>query len=179
MIKVNLLPAKRRKKPKPVPTFVIAGVMLLLGSFIVSGYVVYFLNSRIEKLEAQKADNAKKIIELNKKIKEVKDYEARNKVFMERKKVIEELTRNQSLPVKILDEMSKRLTDGIWLTSMDISRGKVSLAGSGFSNSDIVSYVQSLKGSALFTDVALLGTKCSDKGGVQVCSFNIKFAVKT
>jgi type IV pilus assembly protein PilN len=177
MIKINLLPTKRKKKAKPIPPFVVAGVLLLLVSLVISGYGIYYMNSKIKNLQAQKAENAKKIEELNKKIAEVKDYERRNQIFMERKKIIEQLTANQSLPVKILDEMSKRLTDGVWLNSMKISRGSVSISGVGFSNNDIVTYVQSLKGSALFQNVILGGTSKTSMSGTDAYSFSISLQV--
>lgn len=175
MIKINLLPTKRKKKPTPVPMFIVAMAFLVVFAVIASGYAVYFLNSKIKDLEAQKRANQNKIAELNKKIEEVKGFEQRNKVFMERKKIIEELTMNQSLPVRVLDEISRRLTDGIWLDALKISRGGISISGDGFSNSDIVTYVQSLKGSSLFTNVVLLGTTRTEISGVTVYKFNINF----
>lgn len=179
MIKINLLPTKRKKKPTPVPTFVVAMALLLAFSVIIVAYTVYFMNSKIEDLQEQKRANEQKIAELNKKIEEVKGFEKRNKVFQERKKIIEELTRNQSLPVKILDEVSKRLTDGVWLTSMKISQNKVSIGGVGFTNSDIVTLVQSLKGSSLFTNVLLLGTSQALESGVTTYKFDLNFEVST
>lgn len=177
MIKVNLIPAKRRKKPKPVPTFVVVGVMAFVFSVIVSATVVIIMNSKIEELENQKRENARLIEELNKKIAEVKDFEARNKVFLERKKIIEDLTRNQGLPVRILEEVSGRLTDGVWLVSMNVSRSMVNLTGVGFTNSDIVALVNSLKGSELFSNVILLGANQANISGVTVYNFNLTFNV--
>jgi type IV pilus assembly protein PilN len=178
MIKVNLLPFKKKKKPRPVPTFLIVGALLLTASVVILLTYSYILGSSIQNLEAQKAANAKKLAELNEKLKEVRDFERLNKKYTERKNIIEELTKNQSVPVRILDEMNRRLTDGIWLNSMNISGNRISLNGLGFTNSDIVSYVQSLKESQLFTDVILLETRQTGKGDVDLYSFKINLQVR-
>ena len=58
----------------------------------------------LDSARAAEKDFKHRLEELNKKIAEVKDYEKRNQIFLERKKIIEELRANQSLPVKVLDE---------------------------------------------------------------------------
>lgn len=178
MIKINLLPVKRKKKPKPVPPFLIVGVLLLTFSVIALITYSYVLGSKIEDLESQKAANAERIAELNEKLKEVKDFERLNKKYKERQAIIEQLTKNQSIPVRILDEMNRRLTDGVWLKSMSISGDRINLDGVGFTNSDIVGYVQSLKESELFTEVVLLETRQAGSGGVDTYAFKINLKVK-
>lgn len=178
MIKINLIPAKRKKKPKHVPPFIIAMILLLMVSGVASAYAVYYMDSNVEDLQRKKKINTDKIAKLDKRIKEVKDFEKLNQTFLKRKKIIEELTKSQSVPVRILDEMSKRLTDGIWLVSMKISAKSVSISGVGFSNTDIVSFVQNLKASALFTDVVLGGTQLKKSGTVETYTFNIRLNIE-
>jgi type IV pilus assembly protein PilN len=173
MIKINLLPVKRKKKPKPVPPFVIAAVLLLTASAIASFYVSYYFKEKIGELEDQKTSKTAEIARLDERIKEVQDFEALNQKATERKNIIEQLTATQSVPVKILDEMSMRLTEAVWLTSMDITSGKIDILGFGFSNDDIVAFVQSLKGSTLFQDATLLETSQTTTDGVQTYTFKI------
>jgi type IV pilus assembly protein PilN len=178
MIKVNLLPVKRKKKPKPVPTFVMVGALFLTISLVISFYVFYSLKSKITTLEEQKAANAKKLAALQERIKEVKDFERLNKKFMQRKEIIEKLAKNQSMPAKILDEMSKRLSEGVWLRSMIITGENMSISGVGFSNFDIVNYVQNLKGSELFEEVILRETRQTQEQGIDVYSFKITLKIR-
>jgi type IV pilus assembly protein PilN len=177
MIKINLLPVKKRKKAKPVPSFLIAGVLLLALAIIVALSYSYILKSKINNLEVQKAENAKKLAELNERIKEVQDFEKLNQKFKQRKEIIEKLTRNQSMPVKILDEMSKRLVDGVWLRAMTISRDNISVDGVGFTNADIVNFVQTLKESELFNNVVLLETRQGKLEGEEVYLFKLTLKV--
>ncbi len=178
MIKINLIPAKRKRKPKAVPPFIIAMVLLLAVSFVVVLFVSMSVSAKIDDLEVTKRANDEKIAALQKKIKEVKDFEKLNRRFQDRKNIIEQLTRNQSVPVRILDEVSSRLTDGIWLTSMNVTSDRITLSGKGFSNTDIVAFVQHLKGSELFRDVLLKGTSRQIEKGVETYKFDLVMGVK-
>jgi type IV pilus assembly protein PilN len=173
MIKINLIPVKRKKKPKPIPLFL--GVMALLLVLSVIGVVFYAksIDAEIKSLENRKQANAQKLKELEQKVREVKNYEKLNAQVSQRKDIIEQLTKNQSLPVRILDEMSMRLTDGVWLHSMSITGDQIKISGTGFKNTDIVSFVQSLKSSELFANVNLLGTTRKMEGEVETYTFNL------
>jgi type IV pilus assembly protein PilN len=177
MIRINLLPVKRRKKAKPVPTFAIVGVFILVGAAIVAFYAMQFMNNKIETLDAQKSANEKEIKKLAETLKEVDGFEGRNKTFTERKNIIEQLTQYQSMPAKILDEMSIRLSDGVWISSMSIIKNKIEFSGTGFSTTDIVTYVQNLKGSEYFKNVVLHETRASRAGAVDTFSFKISLTL--
>lgn len=178
MIKVNLLPTKRKKKAKPIPGFLVAMVALLLVTGAISGYAVYYMNNKISDLQAQKTKNEKVLKKLAVRMKEVERFEALNKTFQDRKNIILELTKNQSLPVKIIDQVSITLTSGVWIGNLDIKRGKITIKGTGFSNADIVTYIQSLKAAELFSNVVLHGTTRKSIGGVEAYEFSVSFEVK-
>jgi type IV pilus assembly protein PilN len=150
MIKVNLLPGKRKKRAKPIPSFLVVTVFVTIGVLIVMTYLAFFFNSTLAAKKAQFAENEKKITELKAKIKAVDDFEKRNKTFKERNEIIEQLSKNKSVPVKILDEISALLPIGTWLYAMTVSGGAINLEGYGFTNSDIVSYVDNIKNSKIF-----------------------------
>ncbi|MDA8087288.1 MAG: PilN domain-containing protein [Nitrospiraceae bacterium] len=201
MIRINLLQHKRRKKGKKVPSFITAGLGLLLLAIIVTFYFDYSMKGRLSSLAQQKAGNDNKIAMLQSKIAEVQNFEKLNTKFKERKQIIEQLRQNQALPVKILDEISTRLTDGVWLNSLNISpapalpakvqRGpktaqpaggaisdNIQMSGFGYTNDDIVQFVQTLKASSLFTDVYLIGTSKTSISGVEAYSFSLTMKVK-
>ena len=75
----------------------------------------------------------------------MEDFEKRNADFQKRKEIIEQLGKNKTLPVKILDEVSRLLPPGVWLTSMDVVGDKVNLSCTAFTNTDVVNYVDNLK----------------------------------
>jgi type IV pilus assembly protein PilN len=178
MIKVNLLPIKRKKKPKPVPNFIVASIFITLGMIILMVYLVFYFNSKLSEAKEKIRNNDTKIFELKQKIKAVEDYERINKDFKERSDIIEELSKNRALPVKVLDEISSRLPKGIWLQSLSISGDSIEMNGYGYTNDEIVNYVDNLKISPLFTDVYLQESRSSEIEKTHVYAFRLTFKLK-
>lgn len=178
MIKVNLIPTKKKKKQKPVPVFLIYTVLLTLAVGAIFLYITYHFSSTISAKEKKVKENVITIAALKKKIKAVEDFEKLNKTFQQRKDIIEELGRNKSRPVKILDEISALLPPGVWLSTADVKGLDVSLSCTAFTNTDVVNYVNNLKNSKLFTDVYLQESVQSKAAAITVYSFKLTFKVK-
>ena len=178
MIKVNLLSLKKRKKQKPLPTFLITIIFITLVAGAILAYLIFFFSGRVSERQEKVRGNEAKIAELKRKIKDVEDYEKRNAVFQQRKEIIETLGRNKSIPVKILDEVTTLLPPGVWLTSMDVTVDKVNLSCTAFTNTDVVNYVDNLKSSKLFTDIYLLESVQAQTAGFSLYNFRLTFKVK-
>lgn len=178
MIKINLLPVKKKKRAKPLPGFFLTAIAVFAISAAVTIYVIYFFNSRLASRKATIAENEKTIEELSKKIKAVENYEKLNATFQKHKQIIEELGKNKTLPVKALDEISVLLPPGIWFNSLDIKGQDLNVNGTGFTNSDVVNYVNNLKKSAMFTDVYLQESIQNQASGLPVYVFKLTFKVK-
>ena len=179
MIKVNLIPTKKKKKQKPVPIFLIYTILLTIVTGLVLGYLAYFYSSRLSDREKKVKENDIKITELKAKIKAVEDFERLNKTFQQRKDIIEQLGRNKSLPVKILDEISAQLPVGVWITAMDVKGSDISLTCTAFSNTDVVNYVNNLKNSKLFADVYLQESVQAKIKETSLYTFRLTFKVKS
>ena len=178
MIKVNLLSLKKKKKKKPLPTFLISMVFITLVAGAILAYLIFFFSGRVTERQERVKGNEAKIAELKRKIKDVEDYEARNAVFQQRKEIIETLGRNKSVPVKILDEVTTLLPPGVWLTSMDVTVDKVNLSCTAFTNTDVVNYVDNLKSSKFFTDIYLQESIQVQAAGISLYNFRLTFKVK-
>ncbi|MBE0427194.1 MAG: PilN domain-containing protein [Nitrospirae bacterium] len=179
MIKVNLLPVKRRKKAKPLPSFLILTIAVTVIIGVIMAFLVFFFNSRLSDRKSQFAANEKKIAELREKVKTVDDYEKRNKIFKERSGIIETLSKNKSIPVKILDEISSQMPNGIWMQTLSVSGlEKVDVSGYGFTNTEIVSFVDNIKSSTLFTEVYLLESKSTEIEKMPLYMFKLTFKIK-
>jgi type IV pilus assembly protein PilN len=178
MIKINLLPVKKKKKAKQLPGFVVSLVLLLLVSAVISAYLVYFFNGRVSARKQTIAKNDAKIEELSKKIKAVENYEKLNAAYQKNKEIIEQLGKNKTLPVKVLDEVSALLPVGVWLTLLDVKGTDINLSGMGFTNSDVVNYVDNLKKSPLFTDVYLKESRQQSSQGYSAYMFSLSCKVK-
>lgn len=175
MIKINLLPVKRKKKPKPLPAFIVTLTLITVVSVSILSYVVFYYGAALKAVKAQHSSNEQKMAELKKKIKEVDNFEKSNKTFEEKGKLIEQLRKNQNLPVMMLDEISNNLPNGVWLNAMAVSSGSVAIDGYAFTNSDVVAYIDNLKKTKLFSDIALLESKQAEIEKMPLYQFKLTF----
>lgn len=181
MIKINLLPVKKKRKPSKVtipqvPIIPMAVVFAITA--IVAGYFWFSLGNKIDTLNADKASKEKTLADLKVKIKEVENFKRDNKIFEERTNIIERLKKAQSGPVLLLDEISLDIPERVWLLSLNESGGTINIEGLAFSNSDIVSFVNNLKGSKYLTDVGLIESKQGEKEKMPVFQFKLTCRVK-
>jgi len=178
MIKVNLLPIKRKKKAKPLPSFLIITVIGTVVVCIIMAYLAFFFSSRLSARRDTFASNEKKIADLKAKIKAVEDFEQRNKTYKQRNDIMEQLSKNRTIPVKILDEISSLLPTGVWLQSMTATNAGIGIDGYGFTNPDIVIFVDHLKASTTFTDVYLQESRSVEIEKVPAYMFKLSFKLK-
>lgn len=178
MIKVNLLAVKRKKKPKPIPSFIVTMVVIIIITIIVMANFAFFFNSRLSKKRTLFQANESKIAEFKQKIKEVENFEQLNKTIEQRNDIIEQLRKNQSMPVRLLDEANNLLPNGVWLDEMTVSGENVSMEGYAFTNSDIVTYVDNMKNSQIFTEVYLQESKSTNIENTSLYMFKLTFKIK-
>jgi type IV pilus assembly protein PilN len=178
MIKVNLLFVKRKKKAKPIPTFIIATVLVTIVTALVMAFLIFTFTSRLASKKNQHKANENKIADLKAKIKEVENFEKLNKTIREKNTVIEQLRKNQSAPVKLLDEISKLLPPGVWLNTVSVSGYDITIDGYAFSNPDIVAYVDNMKNSQILTEVYLQESKSMTIENTPVYMFKLTFTIK-
>jgi type IV pilus assembly protein PilN len=180
MIKINLLPVKKRRKPKvAVPKIPILPIGIVFAvTAIVAGYFWFSLENKISTLKADKTTKEKTLADLKSKIKEVENFEKDNKSFEEKTNIIEQLRKAQSGPVRLLDEISSGIPERVWLSSLNESGGTVNIEGLAFSNSDIVAFVNNLKGSKYLIDVGLIESRQTTQEKVPVFQFKLTCKVK-
>jgi len=179
MIRVNLLPIKRKKKAKPLPTLVIATTLITVLVICALAYLFYYYNSTLQGTKNRFESNKERIAALKEKIKEVDNFEKLNKTIEDKTKIIEQLRKNQSIPVMMLDEISRNLPKGVWLSSMTVtgSGSNVDIEGYAFTNADVVAYVDNLKSSKLLTDIYLQESKQAEIEKIPLYQFKMTFKV--
>jgi len=177
MIRVNLLAVKRKKKAKPLPAFIVSSTLLTVLTICVLAYLVFYFNAKLQSAKSRFQANKETIEKLKAKIKEVENFEKLNKTFEERNKIIEQLRRNQNVPVKMLDELSKGLPNGVWLTALTVSGSGGTVDGCAFTNADVVSYVETLKNSKLLTEIYLQESKQAEIDKIPLYQFKVTFKV--
>ena len=177
MIRINLLPVKRRKKAKPLPSFLVSVILAGVVLLCVLAYLSFYFHSTLRSTRAQFEGNKQKIAALKEKIQEVDGFEKLNKTFDERNKIIEQFRKNQNIPVLMLDEISRQLPNGVWLQAMNVSGDTVNLEGYAFTNTEVVAYVDNLKNSKKFSDIFLQESKQVEIEKIPLYLFKVTFKV--
>ena len=177
MIRVNLLAVKRKKKEKPLPTFIVSSTLLTVLTICVLAYLVFYFNAKLQSAKSRFEANKITIEELKVKIKAVENYDKLNKTLDERNKIIEQLRKNQNTPVMMLDELSKGLPNGVWLTALTVSGSGGTVDGYAFTNADVVAYVETLKSSKLLTEIYLQESKQAEIDKIPLYQFKVTFKV--
>jgi len=180
MIKINLLPTKR-KPPRKVTELqkqLIIAVVVIGGVF--SGMAFYYisLNAKISSLEKERAAALAEVARQDNMLREVKNVEDERKKVTDKIGIIEQLKKNQQGPVRLLDEISRAIPATADITSMVETGGNINLSGEAFSNEDVVKFVENLKASAFFTDVYLLETSQKSKEGYDIYEYKLQFKYK-
>ena len=179
MIRINLLPTKKTKKAVVVEKQLIYIVAGCIAVIVVLAYVWVNLNSKISSLKDEKVHAQQIANDLKKKIKEVENYEKDKKTFEQKIAIIEGLRKMQELPVHMLDEVSKALPAGVWLSSMKEANAQISLDGTAFSNDDIVAFANNLKNSPYLADVVLIESVMTSGGVQKLYSFKMTMKLKS
>lgn len=178
MIKINLLPVpKARKAKKQMEVqyeLVLAGV--LIGFVLVACvYFWYLLDSRIGRLQNEKAKANTELTVLKEKVKEVENYEGNKKVLEEKNRIIEQLKKNQGAPVRLLDEISRSMDPlKIWLGTITAQDSKIDIDGKAITNSDIVEFINNMKNAKIFTDIQLIESRQAVELNVPIYNFKLR-----
>ena len=179
MIRINLLPsAKKKKKPLILPAPFMYGLGALLLLLITAGAMTLYMNHQISDLEAGIFAKEKRLAELKVVLKKIENYEKDNEEVKRKAGIIEQLKRNQIVPLVLLDEVSEVLPKGVWLTKLTDQARFISIEGYAHSNSDLVGYVQNLKSLKFFQDVMLVESRQDDLEGITVYKFKLTFRIK-
>ncbi len=126
------------------------------------------LKTEIGKMEAQ--------------IKEIEDIKKKRESLVARMNVIQSLQRNRPLTVRIFDEITRALPDGIYLSELERKNNTVSLTGKAESNSQISILMRKIDASEWLTKPRLTEIKWNEEStnpDPSANDFRLEFEVKS
>ncbi len=182
MIRINLLPIRKKIKEQNIRYQITVGVGIIVLSVFVLGYLYSLLSRELNEKEAQFNDLDKENTKLDKVVGDINKFRAEKKALKAKLDVIDSLSRNRLMIVKILDEISRAKPEKLWLTKLEQSEQKgtngdlnLKIQGRASSNEVIAQFMINLQKYPLFTDVDLLSTKQvkGKEGGVKIKQFDI------
>jgi type IV pilus assembly protein PilN len=147
--------------------------LAVLGVLVSLGYWLYAKRNLANtvatmdqrKLEAQKLESA---------INAVNDFQKKKDSLQKRIDLINQLKQNQKGPVRIMDQVSRDLPDLVWLDSMNITSGKITLNGRGLNPNAIALFVSNVKQDPFFEEPQV-GTITQASVNPPVYTFDMGF----
>lgn len=189
MIRINLLQVERTAKPKRGASLQFGSLaskmplvssLLLVAAIAYVGYTFYALYMRDQQLDQEltqaRADEAR----LAPVLKQVEEFEARQKQLQERVKLIETLRRDQAVPVHLLDKISRSLPDRLWLTDMrEGPNASVQLDGQTSTLTSLADFIGNLENSGYFVRPVEIISSDEQRGltgqnGVTLIKFSMR-----
>ena len=185
MIKINLLAEKKKKpsKSRAEPRFDVEGMgsgrnIVLIGVLIIgvvaAGGWWWTLNRSINDWQARivAADQELKRLEIA--IKKSEEFEAQKELLTRKITLITNLKKQQTVPVHILDQISRSLPDFLWLENMSANANRITISGKATTYAAVSNFYGNLSDSGYFGGVEL-GRTFEVKAGVSfslTCSFS-------
>jgi type IV pilus assembly protein PilN len=178
MIRVNLLPVREIKaEVGRRRDLLIAGISLGLTILLAVGLYQY-QSYRKSGLEKELAELRKEIQVLNVKAKNVADLQIKIKEFKSKNKVIEDLNKKKTGPVRVMESLSAATPPALWLTEFKETGGSLSISGMAIDNQTVADFLTALSTYGYFDNVELVETTQVDQqDGRQLKKFAIRSSV--
>jgi type IV pilus assembly protein PilN len=143
---------------------------------VLAALAYWYINKRElaqqEELAAQRGAEAQKLESI---IKEVDDYQKRKDSLQQRIDLINQLKQNQKGPVRIMDQISRDMPDLVWLDSLDITAGRVTIGGRGLNPNAIALFIENVKNDPYFEEPQV-GSVTQISAAPLVYGFDMNFA---
>jgi Tfp pilus assembly protein PilN len=182
MIKINLIPAKERKKQKEM-IYVLSAAFFLVLAFLLMAYVYARRLSAEHGLEAQIQEVQKESEGYQDKIKEIKDVQAKEADLKTLEKTMSQISENQRKVLVAVDQAADNLPQDVWLTRIEQKPegGEFVITGEAASLDSAKEYFSRLKKRVKllagldYTEVNMMGLSNTTKYRIQ--QFQITFSV--
>ncbi len=174
MIKINLIAEAKSTRssgpkfnfdaPANMTNFLMAGVLTV--SLLAAGGWWWIANGNVKEWEQKNRDADAEIQRLQPILKEAERYERRKELLQNKIDLVTNLKRQQSVPVHIMDQISRNLPEFLWLSSMTSTNNKINVKGSATTYNAVSNFYNNLATSGYFADVTL-GKTSETKQGVS------------
>jgi len=134
MIRINLLGAERPRARKGIAFDVgqrltLAASVIVVAAALVVGWWYLSLRREAAEVASELAAAEQESTRLRSLLAEVQQFERQRQLLQQRVALIEQLRSGQSIPVQLLDHVSRSLPDMLWLTALAQEEDQVTIEG--------------------------------------------------
>ena len=186
MIRINLLGGERARVRKPI-TFdpgqrvTLAGGLIVAVAVIGVGWWFWTLRGQSAQLDTELTAARQEATRLRTLLAEVQQYEAQREQLRQRVTLITQLRSGQSIPVQLLDHVSRSVPDMLWLTALEQEDDQVTIEGRSTTLIALSDFVGNLSGgTVLHKPIEIVNSQVQPASGTgaQATPELIQFAVR-
>lgn len=173
MTRINLLPWREELRKEKQREF----FTILVSVAVLSGLVMWSGNGMVEssiaKQEVRNQFVTKELKKLDKRIEEIKDLQQRREELEERMEVIQRLQGDRPVIVHMLDDLARRIPEGVFYTKVEKKGLVFNIEGIAESNNRISKLMRNFEESSWFKEPNLASVKADEAEGRSVNYFKL------
>jgi type IV pilus assembly protein PilN len=178
VIRINLAPPQSRKGAglrSRMPSVNLGLVVLVVYALAGAGIGLYWLQlSREETRLTQEIGKANQDLAtlrpITSQVQKVKDQLAD---LQKRVKTIEEITKDQSKPIRIFDAVASIVPNDVWITKMEERGSMVKVTGTAFSATAVSDLMSNLRASGKFKEVDIVISRQDLTKATRLVTFEV------
>lgn len=178
MLTINLLPIRQLKKIARAKNEIFCFISFLFCFSFLLGCGAFLLNKKVAAIQAETTKLQQEKQGYDKILAEIKKLEADKQELENKIKIINNLKKDSSLTVRVLDDVAKKMdTSRTWLTAFDQQGNTMSLTGKALDNKTIAEFMNALDLSSFISDVNLSDSSLATVAGQDLKAFSLQSAV--
>ncbi|MEW6983537.1 PilN domain-containing protein [Colwelliaceae bacterium 6471] len=178
MAYINLLPWREEaQKAKQKEYFTILAAVAL-SAFAVVFIVSQFYQAMIDGQNRRNQFLKNEIQILDVRIAEIKTLDEKKRALQERINVVEQLQRSRNVGTQVLDEISKIVPAGVYLTRLEKQGNSIQLSGKSESNNHLANMIREIERSDLLTEAILESITSNEAESKLLSDFKMRIRIK-
>ncbi len=176
-IRINLLPHRQLRRARQQRLFALLAVAVAGAAVaIVALGQAYLMNAKAHQ-DSRNAFLEAEIAKLDAQITEIRQFREKTDDLLARKQVVESLQSNRSESVRLFDELTRRVPDGLYLKSIRQTGDQIALSGYAQSSARVSTFMRALEAAPLFGAPVLVEVKAAQVGPLRVNEFSLNVGI--
>jgi type IV pilus assembly protein PilN len=179
MIKVNLLPHRQIKRAERQREFGLMASLVAIAAAAILFVSWSYIHNKIQTQQSRNQRLQDEMVRLDKEIAIIASLKEQIKHVLERKQIVEGLQSDRNQAVLILDELARKLPEGVFLKSVKQLQDEIELKGVADTNARIATLVHSLSESAIMHNPNLVEIKANTNAlGIKEYEFVLRVSLQ-
>lgn len=179
MIKVNLLPHRQIKRAERQREFGLMASLVAIAAAAVLFVSWSYIHNRIQAQQSRNQRLQDEMVRLDKEIAVIGTLKQQIQHVLERKQIVEGLQSDRNQAVLILDELARKLPEGVFLKSVKQMQDEIELRGVADTNARVATLVHNLSDSLIMHSPNLVEIKANTNAlGNKEYEFVLRVSLK-